>query len=77
MRFVLPDGNLVKGRGYADIVAAMNDEKFTPAKNISNYRKALAKRVRGIYGEDVDPTTDKSLVQSLIKVGLLIRTDTL
>lgn len=74
MRFVLPDGKVAAGRGYADIVRAMNDQKFSPARSIPNYRNKLAERVLDMYGEDVDPTTDRSLVLDLCKVGLLVRT---
>ena len=77
MQYLLPDGNLVKGRGYTDIVKQMNEEKFTPAQNIATYRKALAKRVKSIYGKDVDYTTDKSLVKGLVEVGLLTPTTSL
>lgn len=73
-RFVLPDGEVAVGRSYTDIVAAMNSEKFTPATNLSTYRRALAERVQGIYGMAVDPTSDKTLVLSLVEVGLLVRT---
>lgn len=74
MRYILPDGVLVTGRGYADIVRQMNDAKMTPAVNMDVYRRALAARVSELYGEFVDATTDKTLIQSLEAVGLIIRT---
>lgn len=77
MQYLLPDGNLVKGRGYSDIVKQMNEEKFTPATNIATYRRSLAKRVKDIYGKDVDSSSDKSLVKGLVEVGLLTPTTSL
>lgn len=74
MRYVLPDGALVTGRGYADIVRQMNDAKMTPAQNMDTYRRALARRVQELYGEAVDASTDKTLIQSLEAVGLIVRT---
>jgi hypothetical protein len=74
MRFVLPDGEIAVGRSYSDIVAAMNEAKFAPATNMSTYRKAVAERVQAIYGESVDATSDKTLIKSLCKVGLLVQT---
>lgn len=73
MRYVLPDGKEVSGRSYTDIIAAMNDEKFSPARNLDNYRHGLAERVQALYGETVDQTSDKTFIESLTKVGLLVR----
>lgn len=73
MRFLLPDGKEVSGRGYTDIIIAMNDEKFTPAKNLDNYRHALAERVIALYGTEIDTSSDKAMVTDLVSVGLLIR----
>lgn len=74
MRFVLPDDRIVSGRSYSDIIRAMAQEKFTAPRSIARYRKALARRVRALYKTDVDDTTDRSLVQSLIRCGLLTPT---
>lgn len=73
MRFALPDGKVVSGRGYTDIVRAMADEKFTPPKNLSKYREALADRAEAMYGTRPDTGSDRSFVTSLVKVGLLIK----
>lgn len=73
MRFVLPDGKPVEGESWADIVKAMNDEKFTPARRLSTYRQSLADRVAAMYGREIDYTTNKSLVLDLVEVGLLTR----
>lgn len=73
MRYLLPDGKEVRGRGYTDVIVAMNDEKFTPAKNLDNYRNGLVERVSALYDAEIDASTDKTLVESLVKVGLLVR----
>lgn len=73
MRYMLPDGKEVTARSYSEVVAAMNDEKFTPAKNLDNYRNGLAERVSALYHVDLDISTDKALVEGLVSVGLLTR----
>lgn len=74
MRFLLPDDRMVVGSSYSSIVAQMNDAKMTPAKNISTYRRETAKRAREMYGaEAIDDSSDKALILSLVKVGLIKR----
>jgi hypothetical protein len=73
MKFILPDDTIVVGNSYADIVRQMNEQKMTPARNQSTYRKALAKRAREMYGQEVDDTSDRALIKSLEKVGLIAR----
>lgn len=73
MRYALPDGKVVAGRGYTDIVRSMADEKLTPPRHLSNYREALADRAEAMYGERPDTSDDRSFVTSLVKVGLLIK----
>jgi hypothetical protein len=73
MRFFLPDGKEVVGRSYGDIVKAMNDEKFRPATHLSVYRKALAERVAAMYNREIDYSTNRTLVDDLVRVGLLTR----
>lgn len=73
MKFILPDGKVVVGRGYRDIVASMAEEKFTPVTNLGAYRQALALRVSKMYGADISSKTDKDLVLSLLDVGLLVK----
>lgn len=74
MRFRLPDDTVVVGNSYADIVRQMNEQKMTPARNQSTYRKALAKRAREMYGAaSIDGSSDRSLILSLEQVGLIAR----
>lgn len=73
MRFQLPDDTVVVGNSYADIVRQMNDQKLTPAKRQATYRRALASRVKQMYGQDIDDTSDKALIKSLERVGLIAR----
>lgn len=73
MRFILPDDTIVTGNSYAAIVRQMNEQKMTPARNQSTYRKALAKRTKDMYGQDVDDSSDRSLILSLVRVGLISR----
>lgn len=71
----MPDGKVIIGRGYADILRGMADEKMTPAKNMARYRKALAERVSGLYELEVDSSSDAALVRSLEAIGLITRQD--
>lgn len=73
MRFVLPDGKEVAGRSYGDVVRAMNEEKFRPATRLATYRKALAERVAAMYQCEIDFSSDRALVEDLVRVGLLTR----
>lgn len=73
MRFQLPDDSIVVGNSYADIVRQMNDQKMTPAKRQSTYRRALANRARDMYGAEIDDTSDRALILSLERVGLIER----
>lgn len=73
MRYVLPDGHLAVGASYAAIIDQMSDGKFDPPRSRTSYRRAVARRVHEMYNKDVDASTDKTLVQSLVSVGLLIR----
>lgn len=74
MRFMLPDGKEVVGRGYSDIVQAMAEDKFTRPRSMESYRKATARRCRTMYGTEIPTDSDKEFVNGLIKVGLLQRT---
>jgi hypothetical protein len=67
----MPDGMLVEGETFTDVVKAMNDTKMTPAKRLSTYRRALAERAKEAYGEEIDPTTDETLITTMISAGLL------
>jgi hypothetical protein len=73
MKYRLPDGQEVTGNSYTDIVMAMNEQKMTPSKRLSTYRKALAERARLVYQADIDDTSDKTLIQSMEKCGLIER----
>jgi hypothetical protein len=74
VRFTLPDGKEVVGRGYSDIVQAMAEDKFTRPRSMESYRKATARRCRSMYGTEIPTDSDKEFVNGLIKVGLLQRT---
>lgn len=73
MRFRLPDGKEIVGRGYSDIVQAMSEDKFTRPRSMDSYRRATARRCKSMYGTDIPTDSDKSFVNGLIKVGLLVR----
>lgn len=73
MKFRMPDDKIISGRSYADILRGMADEKMTPAKDMDRYRRALAERVSGLYGTEVDASSDSALVRSLERVGLITK----
>lgn len=70
MKFQMED-DIVEGRGYADIVAAMSSFKLEDVRSIKRYRRATAKRVKAMFGTDIDHSTDESFVKDLVKAGLL------
>jgi hypothetical protein len=73
MRYSLPDGKVVVGRSYYDIVRAMADEKFVRPRSLVRYRKSLAERVAAMYGQKVNTSSDKVFVNSLVEAGLLVK----
>ncbi len=73
MKYAMPDERIVIGRGYRDIVQAMQDEKLVEPRSSQSYRKAAAKRAEDMYKVPVDPSTDKSFVKSLEAAGVLKR----
>jgi hypothetical protein len=73
MRFMLPDGKEITGRGYADVVRAMSEDKFTRPRSMDSYRRATARRCKTMYGTEIPTDNDKEFVNALIKVGLLQR----
>lgn len=73
MQFQLPDDTVVVGNSYASIVRQMNEQKMTPARNQSTYRRAVAKRAREMYGTAIDDSSDRALVLSMEGVGLIKR----
>jgi uncharacterized protein (DUF305 family) len=71
LKFKLPDGNKVQGRSYRAIVAQMAHEKLRPVRSQERYRKAVARRVREMTGIEVDTSTDKAFVQSMVRHDLM------
>jgi hypothetical protein len=72
MRFSLPDGKMISGRTYTDIVQSMSDEKFVPPASLSSYRRATAKRIEAMYHTAVPVDNDKMFVRAMIDAELLI-----
>lgn len=73
MRYELPDGKVVSGRSYKEIVAAMSEEKLVTPPTLDAYRKAAAARASQMYGVEIEDRDDKSFILSLERAGILIR----
>lgn len=73
MKFMLPDGKVVRGRSYESIVNAMGGHKFGTPQSNRTYRRATAQRALELHGVIVDDSTDKAFVQTLEQNGLLER----
>ncbi len=67
------DGNEYSGRSYAAVVEAMSGDKLTEPRSRDTYRRATARRVRDMYGVEVDDTSDRTFVRGLVQVGLMKR----
>jgi len=75
MKFRMMDGAEYTGRSYEDVVTSMSKDKLTPAKNLTSYRRATAKRVAEMYEVVIDARTDRGFIQSLVDAGLMAKVD--
>lgn len=73
MRYALPDGKVVTGRSYTDIIAAMADEKLIGPRSLTTYKRTLAKRVKAFYDKTIDTSDDQKFVDSLVDAGMLVK----
>lgn len=73
MKFKMIDGKEIGGRSYDDVVAAMAGAKLREPRSLESYRRATARRIKGIYRSAVNTKDNRSFIQSLEQAGLLER----
>lgn len=73
MKFTMIDGTEVAGKTYKQVVQRMASEKLVEPRSLDGYRRATAGRVKEMYGFDVDATTDRTFMETMVATGLIKR----
>ena len=73
MRFELPDGTIISGSSYDDIVERMANEKLTTVKSKHSYRRAVSKRIAESSNIKVRYGSSTVFVNDLVIIGQLKR----
>lgn len=70
-RFRLPDGTEIGGNTYAEVVQSMASFKLSDVRSIAGYRRETSRRAFELYQVKLDPSSDRSLIQSMVAAELL------
>lgn len=71
-QFELPDGNVIGGNTYTQVVQAMASMKLGETHSRAGYRRETARRSMEMYQAKIDPTTDETFVKSMVDEQLLV-----
>lgn len=71
-QYELPDGNVIGGNTYAEVVRAMASMKLGEVHSQDGYRRETARRSMEMYQAKIDPTTDETFVKTMVEEQLLV-----
>lgn len=71
MKFEDEGGEVFEGRTATEVVRNMSRAKLTKSKSRASYRRSVARRIKEMMGKEVQTTSDKTFLQSLVEAGIL------